>query len=1312
MSYQKPPYKPYIPRYNDNRPISKEIFKINNTEVNNLMVSIINSANVSEILDFFNSNTSSKFIDSNGNSPVHLLIEVDNNKLNQKQKISIIEKLIKPPINIGINSTNKASLTPLHLAVLKQYDEIVAKLIEFGADIQKINQYHQNCLHLALIPNIQPCEEKASPEPIIKLDPIYEDKNKLYNEILSIFYNHLQHIDMPFQIIRDHFTHFENYYTHKQKSNIELVGSNVRYKETPIDRTLKEIQNTITNEMTNSKTNKSDIKTKINAQINKSIREIKAEYVKFTETSIKPIKIDRRQVLKYNEQDLNVITDYILCNIGPDSDYSNLEEFLYKKKREVLDSIHDDMDKMFKLFHHDYKLKRRDNKYYMYPILDIIYGGNNLNDPINLNNILPLPLPLDLNHTRENILYYNVNETDNFNQGQKNALNNLKTQYNLLTWDETKCTWKTFLMLIYYYGSSLYTHNPDTITKNDIIRYYNMLVRGESQINDIVTGGIVIGGINKYNAIQIQPNTFLTNIINLSLLDYFNKFEKDVAEKINNFLPDHIKKLNLWIALDNLSQFPIYNIDQFIPPQAGGNFELIGGLRSGILPQIDFGNNLIYKSGTVFNVENLNNLNKIILIPFLLIIDESDLRNNPPNDDRLNPDQGAPGNHPARELNYKLVINNNLDYNRVVIAGNPLVTALAIGINGAGVNDIGDGNVLQANQNFCNALAAGIPITNIVHIPNSFTDLKELDYLDFLKKRFIRWFIYVSQPPVLGAPPPQPAALPHAQQIFNEIKQKINTFLGNQHNLYNQQQQNIETTLIMIKMLDEIFIKMVQNQLYYLSIQKIKTTIFNYNNVQFANYKTQIDRFFNKFIVKVENNIKLDKTLNQMVLIVNEPANNFVDGHANYNKTNIIDEQIINKVDNNNLAIQKKDNNNNYQNDYLVYYSDDYVSLVPITVRQCNRNSLKVIKALLTSNNIDFTKNDIKGMTPIYYGIQSSNYLLLEEILRLRKSQLLSLYNTTLANSPIEFAHNILKQRLSSKPDYPMLNVSYINSLLLSGEINRNIPTTYNNLYQKILYYIDQFIRNNNHNFENLLQLPGTNQAIINYNNNLFNHTLNNFDYTFARFDELEILVNNLNSKVKLSLSIDENIRLIRDKFNEINGPGEIAQCLATLNILEQRYKSKKIYNGAKVINGIIQPNLVNPADPINLPNHYFLILISLGIIGVRDLLSIYYKDIILKTIYTTDIFNFDITIYDNTIETMLINVLNTFLDENLYDFIRSYYLIKEDSYDVFMNDNPVIDEFLNNLLNILSQNGIFEPDTTVHLNIKKYVNNHMIELI
>lgn len=1312
MSYQKPPYKPYIPRFNDNRPISKEIFKINNTEVNNLMASIINSANVSEILDFFNSNTSSKFTDMNGNSPVHLLIEVDNNKLNQKQKISIIEKLIKPPINIGINSTNKASLTPLHLAVIKQYDEIVIKLIEFGADIQKINQYHQNCLHLALIPNIQPCEEKASPEPIIKLDPIYEDKNKLYNEILSIFYNHLKYptFDIPFQTIRDHFTHFENYYTHKQKSNIELVGSNVRYKETPIDRTLKDIQNIITKEMTNSKTNKSDIKTKINAQINKSIREIKAEYEKFTETCIKPIKIDRRQVLKYNEADLNVITDYILCNIGPDSDYSNLEEFLYKKKREVLNSIHDDMDKMFKLFHHDYKLKRRDNKYYMYPIVDANYGmaqgGDSLIDN-NLDNILPLllPLPIDLNYTRENILYYNVNDTSTFTDLQKLVLNNLKTQYNLLTWDETKCTWKTFLMLIYYYGSSLYTHNPDTITKNDIIRYYNMLVRGESQTNDIVTN------INNYVATPIQANSFLANIINLSLLDYFNKFEKDVAEKINNFLPDHIKKLNLWIALDNLSQFPIYTINPFIQPQRGGNFELIGGLRSGKLPQIDFSNNTIYKSGTVLNVEHANNLNEIILIPFLLIIDESVLKRDPPNINRLNPYQNPAPHHPQKELNYKLVIYNEYDTDRTTIPiphpDNAIVYALAIGIPAIPQTnyEIG-GNAPIQYQDFCNPLqAAGVPIDNIVHIPNSFTDLKELDYLDFLKKRFIRWFIYVSQPPAPGLPLPQPPPIQHAQQIFNKIRQKINTFLGNHHNLRNKQ-QNIETTLIMIKMLDEIFIKMVQNQLYYLSIKKIKDTIFNYNtNPTFTNYNNQINNFFNKFIVKVENNIKLDKTLNQMVLIVNR--NNFVNGHANYNKTNIIDTDIVYNAQNNNLAIQKKENNN-YVDDYLVYYSDDYISLVPITVRQCNRNSLKVIKALLTSNNIDFTKNDIKGMTPIYYGIQSSNYLLLEEILRLRKSQLLSLYNTTLGNSPIEFAYNILKQKLSSKPDYPMLNVSYINSLLLSGEINRNIPRNYNDLYQKILYYIDRFIRNNNHNFDNLLHNLGTNHAIINYNNNVFNRTLINFDYTFARFDELEILVNNLNSKVKLSLSIDENIRLIRDKFTEINGPGEITRCLATLNILEQRYKSKKIYDTAILNNRTI----VNPVNPVNPPNHYFLILISLGIIGVRDLLSVYYKDIILKTIYTTDIFNFDITLNDNTIETMLNNVLNTFLNENLYDFIRSYYLIKEDSYDVFGNDNPVIDEFLSNLLNILSQNGIFEPDTTVHLNIKKYVNNHMIELI
>ena len=66
-------------------------------------------------------------------------------------------------------------------------------------------------------------------------------------------------------------------------------------------------------------------------------------------------------------------------------------------------------------------------------------------------------------------------------------------------------------------------------------------------------------------------------------------------------------------------------------------------------------------------------------------------------------------------------------------------------------------------------------------------------------------------------------SLHNTLQKINEIKQKINTFLQQQHNLRNEQ-ENIETTLIMIKMLDEIFIRMVHNQLYYLSIQKIKGT--------------------------------------------------------------------------------------------------------------------------------------------------------------------------------------------------------------------------------------------------------------------------------------------------------------------------------------------------------------------------------------------------------------------------------------------------------------------------------------------------------
>ena len=202
MSYKIPgtpanPVKPpYISqsRYQGqiDRPTSKEIFKIYDTNINNAMSSVINTGNPSEILTFFQANMFGTFVDVDNNNPIHLIINIDESKLNQKQKIDIIKQLIQSPFNISIDIANNNHVTPLHIAIKKQYEKIVLFLLEYGADAKKINGLHQNALHMALIPNIQLCEKKLTPDLIINLDPSLEDKNTLYNKILSILYNGLR----------------------------------------------------------------------------------------------------------------------------------------------------------------------------------------------------------------------------------------------------------------------------------------------------------------------------------------------------------------------------------------------------------------------------------------------------------------------------------------------------------------------------------------------------------------------------------------------------------------------------------------------------------------------------------------------------------------------------------------------------------------------------------------------------------------------------------------------------------------------------------------------------------------------------------------------------------------------------------------------------------------------------------------------------------------------------------------------------------------------------------------------------------------
>ena len=129
--------KPYIPPFNrfDDRPVSKQIFKGDNSSLNAEMSSVILSANPTEILNFFMQNSFTSYTDNDGNSPVHLIVIIDDNKLGEQQKIDLMKQLIVHPFNLSIDSTNNRGETPLHIAVKKQF----GKIVEFFMHAYTIN---------------------------------------------------------------------------------------------------------------------------------------------------------------------------------------------------------------------------------------------------------------------------------------------------------------------------------------------------------------------------------------------------------------------------------------------------------------------------------------------------------------------------------------------------------------------------------------------------------------------------------------------------------------------------------------------------------------------------------------------------------------------------------------------------------------------------------------------------------------------------------------------------------------------------------------------------------------------------------------------------------------------------------------------------------------------------------------------------------------------------------------------------------------------------------------------------------------------
>lgn len=156
--------------------------------------------------------------------------------------------------------------------------------------------------------------------------------------------------------------------------------------------------------------------------------------------------------------------------------------------------------------------------------------------------------------------------------------------------------------------------------------------------------------------------------------------------------------------------------------------------------------------------------------------------------------------------------------------------------------------------------------------------------------------------------------------------------------------------------------------------------------------------------------------------------------------------------------------------------------------------------------------------------------------------------------------------------------------------------------------------------------------------------------------------------------------------------------------------------------------------------NEYYLLLIVMGIISIKDLLKTYYLQLIKKLYYTTNVFNYNnnpkngvkqrpqpnatanqymIRSYiqlpvDQTlvIDDIIQVIINSQLDDNIFNLVRTYYNIKLDIYDQETSSETPIDEYMTNLLSELVQNGIIMPDSEMYVNINQHINKHMVELI
>jgi hypothetical protein len=313
-----------------------------------------------------------------------------------------------------------------------------------------------------------------------------------------------------------------------------------------------------------------------------------------------------------------------------------------------------------------------------------------------------------------------------------------------------------------------------------------------------------------------------------------------------------------------------------------------------------------------------------------------------------------------------------------------------------------------------------------------------------------------------------------------------------------------------------------------------------------------------------------------------------------------------------------------------------------------------------------------------------------------------------------------------------MINVTYINNLLLSGLINQNIPSDYYNLHKTLIYYLDEFVRtgldNNFYNFEKIISQNKFNKPY--FKSKLTNpiskikFDLNKKDpavieviksWTDINLSNFDKIVDDINALIIGRKSINGSIKNLSNLKKSSNFNDQLLKLNNLVQIFEERYKPNRLYKYTNTIRPNL--NLTDQSTTINGSaikevNRFYVLLISMGIIATKNIFRVYYLNILLKLLYTSNIFNFAVNTKNSTLVKQLKEIINNFIDNNIFDFVRRYYFIKLDQYDKLNTNVSIIDEYMTKLVELLIQNGLVVPDSDIEKNIKQYINPHVGELL